>query len=109
MIVAVRERSPAALAGLAALWEAPIDILYGIIVVGSIVFPPAIVLLPLVNSLPIERGGDLIIAADGSRVRSELDYQNQIRDTQPGQIVYLTIVRNGVRKQVAVPIPAIGN
>jgi PDZ domain len=109
LIVAVRERSPAAIAGLIALRKAPREILSGIIAVGSVAFPPAIMLLPIVNSLPLELGGDLIIAADGWRVRNELDYQNEISDTQPGEIVYLTIVRKGVRKQVLVRVPALGS
>jgi S1-C subfamily serine protease len=109
LIVGIRGGSPAAKAGLAALRKAPIEILSGIIVVGSLAFPPAIMLLPIANSLPIELGGDLIIAADGSRIRNLIDYQNEIRNAQPGEIVYLTIVRRGVRKQVPVPLPAIVN
>ena len=72
-------------------------------------FPPAILLLPIEDLLPNGAGGDLIIAADGSRVRSYLDYQNELSQAQPGETVYLTILRGGVRKQVAVPIPAIAN
>jgi PDZ domain len=109
LIVDVRQGSPAANAGLAARRRTPIGVISGIIVVGALAFPPAILLLPMVNSLPFELGGDLIIAADGSRVRNQLDYQNYMRDAQPGEIVYLTIVRRGVRKQVPVPIPEIGN
>ena len=109
LIVAVREGSPAANAGLTAVRTTPKQVLSGIVVAGSMAFPPAILLLLIANSLPIELGGDLVIAVDGSRVRNLLDYQMEIRDPRPGEIVYLTIVRSGVRKQVAVPIPAIGN
>jgi S1-C subfamily serine protease len=81
LIVAVREGSPAANAGLAARQERP------------------------QKRLSAFGSGDLIIAADGSRVTNLLDFANEIRDAQPGEIVYLTIVRAGMRKQVPVPIP----
>jgi S1-C subfamily serine protease len=97
LIVAIREGSPAAKAGLAAIRKAPRGILSAIIVVGSLAFPPAIMLLPVANSLPIELGGDLIIAADGSLVRNCLDYQNEIRNAQPGEIVYLTCAPRGTK------------
>jgi hypothetical protein len=109
LIVDIRKGSPAANAGLTALRTTPKEVLSGIIAVGAVAFPPAILLLPIANSLPLELGGDLIIAADGSRVRNQLDYQHYMRDAQPGEVVYLTIVRRGVRKQVPVAIPEIGN
>jgi S1-C subfamily serine protease len=109
LIVAVRKGSPAANAGLAALRTTPKEVVSGIVAAGSLAFPPAILLLLFTNLLPNGVGGDLIIATDGSRVRTRLDYQNEIRDAQRGEIVYLTIMRGGVPKQVAVPIPAIGN
>jgi S1-C subfamily serine protease len=82
LIVAVRNESPAAKAGLAALQE-----------------------LPRKRLLVGFQGGDLIIAVDGSRVRSLLDFANEIREAQPGEIVYLTIVRAGIRKQIPICIP----
>jgi S1-C subfamily serine protease len=106
LIVALKKGSPAAIAGLAALQETPKKVLSVVVIGGSMLFPPAMILLPLANSLPIGRSGDLIIAADGSRVSNLLDFENQIRDAKPGEIVYLTIVRAGMRKQVAVSIPA---
>jgi S1-C subfamily serine protease len=106
LIVNVKKGSPAANAGLVAVRKMPKDVLSGMVVVGAMAFPPAIMLLPLTNSLPDAIGGDLIIAADGFRVRNYLDYESKIGQAQPGEIVYLTIVRGGVRKQVAVPIRA---
>jgi len=109
LVVAVKQGGPAANAGLAALRTTPKEVISGIVAAGSMAFPPAILLLLVTNLLPNGVGGDLIIVADGSRVRNLLDYQNYMRDVRPGEIVYLTIVRRGVRKQVPVPIPAIGN
>jgi S1-C subfamily serine protease len=107
LIVAVEKGSPAATAGLQALQEAPKQVLAGLAVVGSMAFPPAIILLPIVASLPVGYGGDLIIGVDGSRVTNALDFEDDIRDVQPGEIVYLTIVRGGRRLQVRVPVPPI--
>jgi S1-C subfamily serine protease len=105
LIVAVTKGSPAANAGLKAGQEAPRQVLTGIAVAGSMVFPPAIILLPLFASLPIGQDGDLIIAMDGSRVRNVLDFEDAIHDAQPGEIIYLTIIRDGSRLQVQVNIP----
>jgi S1-C subfamily serine protease len=80
LIVAVRDGSPAANAGLAGL---QVILKKRQLVIG---------------------GGDLIIAVDGSRVTNFLDFENGIRDAQPGEIVYLTIVRAGLRRQVPIPI-----
>jgi S1-C subfamily serine protease len=107
LVVDVVKGSPAAIAGLRAAQEAPRQVLTGIAVAGSMAFPPAIVLLPLLASLPIGNDGDLIIAVDGSRVRNILDFEDNIRDAQPGEIIYVTIIRGGARQQVPVHIPAL--
>jgi S1-C subfamily serine protease len=109
LIVAVAKGGPAANAGLEALQEMPKQVLAGLAVTGSIVFPPAIILLPVLASLPIGRDGDLIIAVDGSRVSNVLDFEDDIRGAQPGEIVYLTILRAGARLQVRVLIPAMAH
>jgi S1-C subfamily serine protease len=109
LIVAVAKGGPAANAGLEALQEMPKQVLAGLAVTGSMVFPPAIILLPVLASLPIGRDGDLIIAVDGSRVSTVLDFEDDMRDAQPGEIVYLTILRAGARLQVRVLIPVIAH
>jgi len=105
LIVAVTKGSPAANAGLAAIQEAPKQVATAIAIAGSMVFPPAVLLWPVAEALPIGRDGDLIIAVDGSRVRNLLEFENATRHASAGEIVYLTIVRRGLRKQVPVPIP----
>jgi S1-C subfamily serine protease len=105
LIVAVAKGGPAANAGLEALQEMPKQVLAGLAVTGSMVFPPAIILLPVLASLPIGRDGDLIIAVDGSRVSNVLDFEDDIRGAQPGEIVYLTILRAGRSTAGASPYP----
>jgi S1-C subfamily serine protease len=105
LIVGVAKGSPADNAGLSALRDAPKKVLTGLAMVGAMAFPPAIILVPVIASLPIGPDGDLIIAADGSRVTNLLDFENEIRDAQPGETIYLTIVRGGARLQVPVHLP----
>jgi len=107
LIVGVVKGSPAAGAGLEAVQQAPQQVLRELAVVGAMVFPPAIILLPLVASIPIGRDGDLIIAVDGSRVTNVLDFEDETRNVKPGEIVYLTVVRAGARIQVQVLVPPI--
>jgi S1-C subfamily serine protease len=107
LIVGVFKGSPAAEAGLKGVQETPQQILRGLAVAGSIVFPPAIIVLPIAASIPIGRDGDLIIAVDGARITNVLGFEDEIRDVKPGEIVYLTVVRAGARMQVQVVVPAI--
>jgi S1-C subfamily serine protease len=101
----MESNGPAGNAGLKALQEMPKQMLAGLVVAGSMMFPPAIILVPVLTLLPIGPEGDLIIAVDGSRVKSVLDFENRIHNVQPGEIVYLTIVRRCARIQVSVRIP----
>ena len=48
----------------------------------------------------------MIIGVDGSRVISFLDFQDQMRDLQPGELIYLSVVRDGERVQLTMPGPS---
>ncbi|HXW83177.1 MAG TPA: PDZ domain-containing protein, partial [Candidatus Binataceae bacterium] len=48
---------------------------------------------------------DLIIGVDGERVTNSLDFEDRMRDLEPGEIVYLSVVRDGRRLQVKVTVP----
>jgi PDZ domain len=109
LIVDVAKGSPADNAGLNALQDGPKQVLTGLAAAGSMMFPPAMVLLPIIPLLPIGHDGDLIIAVDGTRVANLLDFEYATHDAQPGEIIYLTIVRAGARMQIAVHIPAMEN
>jgi 2-alkenal reductase len=54
------------------------------------------------NGETISRGGDLIVAIDGQTVRSADDVVRQVAARLPGELVTLTIVRNGERRVVRV-------
>lgn len=105
VVVGVEKGGPAANAGLHAAQQTAQQVLQGVAIAGSMAFPPAIVLLPILELLPLGRGGDLIIAVDGFRVTNAIDFEDHLRDAQPGEIIYLTIVRDGERQQIRVVIP----
>jgi S1-C subfamily serine protease len=104
LITRIMHGSPAARAGLSAINDASRKVATGIVVAASLIFPPAMMAIPLVATLG--QNGDLIIAIDSCRVKNAADFEEQMTDSQPGEIVYLTVVRDGNRVQVAVQLPA---
>jgi hypothetical protein len=106
LIVSVRKGSPAASAGLHAFSHSVHDAITGVAMIGSVVsgIPAAMVVVPLMEYMQVGESYDLIIGIDGSRVKNYLDFEDQMRDVQPGELIYFSIVRNGKRLQVAVPV-----
>ena len=107
LIVDITPGSPAAAAGLRANSQTARNILQGAAVVATLVFPPAMLAIPIAAAVPLGETDDLIIAVDASRVSNFLDFENQMSDVQPGEIVYFTIIRKGRRLQVPVPVPGL--
>ncbi|MGA2409291.1 MAG: PDZ domain-containing protein [Candidatus Binataceae bacterium] len=105
LIIGVTPGSPAAKAGLHAHTDTARNVLEGAAVAGAMVFPPAVLFIPILANVPIGDNYDLIIAVDGWRVMNFVEFEDRMRDVQPGEIVYLTVVRNGKRLQVAVQVP----
>jgi hypothetical protein len=52
---------------------------------------------------------DMIIGVDGYRVSNFLELQDRLHYVQPGQILYLSILRDGKREQFRIPIPPSNN
>ena len=107
LIVSITPGSPAANAGLHAYNRTTKNILEGAAIGASLVFPPAIFAIALFDPIPFGESYDLIIGVDASRVTNFLDFESQVRDVRPGEIVYLNIVRDGSRLQVPVQVPAL--
>lgn len=105
LIIDVTKGSPAAQAGLHGYHRTAHDLLTGAAMAGAMVFPPAILLIPALDYTQIGESYDMIIGVDGSRVTNFLDFQDRMRDVQPGELIYLSVVRDGKRLQVAVPVP----
>jgi hypothetical protein len=108
LITTVEKGSPAAAAGLHPYSHTVHDALAGAAVVGSMMpfGQAAILLVPVLDMMQVGESYDMIIGVDGSRVTNFLDYQDRMRDLQPGEIVYLSVVRNGKRLQVTLPVTA---
>jgi PDZ domain len=105
LIVNVVAGSPAAKAGLHSYHRAVRDALETAAVAGSLFFPPAVLMVPVLDQVHVGESYDMIIAVDGNRVTNLLDLQDRLRDVQPGEIVYLTVIRNGQRVQIPVQVP----
>ena len=105
VIVGVVKGSPADLAGLRRYQRTTRDVLEGVAVASALVFPPAVLAVPLFYQVRIGETYDMIIGVDGTRVTNFLDFEDRMRDVQPGEIVYLNIVRNGTRMQIPVNVP----
>jgi hypothetical protein len=105
LIVDVSAGSPAAHAGLHPYRQTVRNTLETAAIAGAIFFPPAVLLVPVFDQVHLGESYDLIIGIDGSRVTNLLDFEDHLRDVQAGEIVYFSIVRNGERMQIPVPVP----
>ncbi|MBV8451250.1 MAG: PDZ domain-containing protein [Deltaproteobacteria bacterium] len=105
LIVDVFAGSPAARAGLHPYHRAMRDALETAAIAGAIFCPPVVLLVPVFDQVHVGESYDLIIGVDGSRVTNFLDFQERLRDLQAGEIVYFSIIRNGERMQIPVPVP----
>ena len=74
-------------------------------VAASLVFPPAVLVVPVIETIQLGENYDLIIGVDGNRVTNFMDFQDQLREAQPGETVYLNILRGGERLQLPVEMP----
>ena len=113
LITAVEKNSPAAAVGLHAYTHGVHDAFTGVAKVGAVVLflmvpggQLAILLMPAIDSMHVGESYDMIIGVDGWRVTKFLDFQDRMSDLQPGEVIYLSVVRNGKRVQVTMPVPA---
>jgi len=107
LILKVVKDSAAARAGLHPFKRAGHTVLEGIAIGAAMVFPPAILAVPVIDYTEVGESYDMIIGVDGSRVANVLDFEDRMRGIQPGQTVYFNVVRNGERIQIPVLIPAV--
>jgi len=99
------KNSPAAEAGLHAYNATGHNMMTGVAMAGAMLFPPAILLVPALDYTSIGETYDLIIGIDGARVRNFLDYQDRTRDLMPGEMIYLSVIRDGKRLQLTMTVP----
>jgi S1-C subfamily serine protease len=106
LVVAVQPGSPAEHAGLQCGHRVAHDVLEGAAVAASLVFPPAVLAVPVIETIQVGQNYDMVIGVDSHRVTNFMDFEDQLRDAQPGETVYLNILRDGQRLQVPVQMPA---
>jgi hypothetical protein len=106
LVTEVKKGSAAAGAGLHPYKRTTHNVITGAAVAAAMVFPPAILIIPVLDYSQIGESYDLIIGVDGSRVTNFLDFQDKTRDVQPGELIYFSIVRDGKRLQISVPVPS---
>ena len=104
LVVDIAPGSPGAYAGLHPYRQPTRDILNGVGMLAAMAFPPAAAIVPIVESVPFGEAYDLIIGVDGARVTNFLDFYYCMREVQPGELIYLNILRNGHRVQVPIRI-----
>jgi len=110
LVLAVSAGGPAAKAGVRGFQHKITTALETITMAAAMAFPlaaPATLLVPVLESARIGEHYDMIIGVDGYRVTSVLDFQDCMRDLQPGSIVYLSMVRDGDRVQVPVTMTSL--
>jgi hypothetical protein len=109
LILKVEKNSAAAKAGLRPYQRAAHNVLEGLAIGAAMVFPPAIIALPVIDYTEVGESYDMIIGVDGSRVTNFADFEERMRNVQPGELVYFSVVRNGKRIQIPVPVPALSS
>ncbi len=107
LVTAVAKGGPAAAVGLHAYSHGVHDALTGVTMVGALFSGGlALLLLPGLDYMEVGESYDLIIGVDGLRVTNFLDFQDRLHDLQPGEVIYLSVVRDGKRLQMTMPVPA---
>jgi hypothetical protein len=112
LITVVEKDSPAAAVGLHAYNHRVHDALTGVAIAGAVflLLVPggqfAYLLIPVLDSTHVGESYDMIIGVDGTRVMNFSDFQDRMTDLEPGEVIYLSVVRNGKRVQVTMPVPA---
>jgi hypothetical protein len=107
LVTAVEKGSPAAAVGLHAYTHNVHDALTAAAMVGAVFSGGlAVVVIPALDYMQVGESYDMIIGVDGSRVTNFIGFQDRMRDLQPGEVIYLSVVRDGKRLQVTMPVPA---
>jgi len=107
LITSVEKNSPAAAVGLRPYSHGVHDAIAAAAMVGAVFSGGlSVIVIPVLDYTQVGESYDMIIGVDGSRVTNFLDFQDRTRDLQPGELLYLSVVRDGRRMQVTMPVPA---
>jgi S1-C subfamily serine protease len=106
-IIYVVPRSPGEMAGLAGRRPRTELLISAGIFVASFFCPPMILVSSALGAKMADFD-DFVIAVDGVRIHNVVEFGAAFNQAKPGEIVYLTVVRNGIRKQVQIILPERG-
>jgi S1-C subfamily serine protease len=109
VVTEVTKGSPAAIAGLHGYKHGATGAMTGVAVAAAAAFPPAMpalfIAIPLIQYMHPGESYDMIIGVDGSRVTNYLDFADRMHEVRPGEIVYLSVLRDGKRAQMKIYLP----
>jgi S1-C subfamily serine protease len=77
-------------------------ILTGAFIAGGLVFPPALLGALVLGESDIGESHETIVAVDSERTRDVEELERAIGKSHEGPIVYLSVVRGGLRNQIRV-------
>ncbi|HTW89746.1 MAG TPA: PDZ domain-containing protein [Candidatus Binataceae bacterium] len=106
LVLEVMPGTPAAYAGLKGLSSGINSALAGAAFAASLFFPPAMLAAAVVSGTRVGESYDLIIGMDSERITNYLDFSERMRQVRAGEVVYLSVSRNGKRTQIPITIPA---
>jgi hypothetical protein len=109
LILKVEKDSAAARAGLRPFRATAHKALEALAIGATLAFPPAILAVPAIDYADIGESYDMIVGVDGVRVARFIDFEERMRDIRPGELVYLSLVRDGTRVQIPVAIPSLSS
>jgi PDZ domain len=113
MVLEVTKGSPAATAGLHGFKHTAHTALQGAFIAAALFPSPfapiAMLALPVIELTHVGESYDMIIGVDGSRVTNYLDFTDRLHEARPGEIVYLSVLRDGKRAQMKVFLPPSAN
>jgi hypothetical protein len=77
-------------------------ILTGAFIAGGLVFPPALLGALVLGESDIGESHETIVAVDSERTRDVEELERAIGKSHEGPILYLSVVRGGLRNQIRV-------
>ena len=73
---------------------------------GTLFFPPAALGLVAIQKVHWNKLRDVIVAVDAERIRNLCELEAMLRKAKAGEIVYLTVIREGRREQLQITAPS---
>jgi S1-C subfamily serine protease len=77
-----------------------------VLVLGAAAFfPPTLFVVPMLARMPSTKTYDVIVAIDAQRIQDVEELESSLRSATAGETIYLTIIRDGRRLQLRMPMP----